>query len=1206
MRKGLIILAHAIFTGVIILLPCPAFGQSTTLNFRPVAAEFSTPLNRIIMISASPNQLHIYGPAGPSDVTVNLSKPPLSLAVSPDGLHAAIGHDSLISYVNLTAAVVEKTFPISVSAQTITLSATWIYVMPSYQGDSVSVEIPTGAVTPNRTVFYASGGKVNPAVNALYSSQDGLSPNKVSRFDISTGPITKQIYAPYHGDYPTCGPLFFSTDGSRIYTGCNAVFRASTDPALDMRYLTSFPGGLNARSITESALLKRVAAVTGPRYTGDTVTNDNIVYLYEYEHLNPAGQFTLTDLQGPGSRTIKVHAKWVFFDAASTALYVVVQADLSSGLLNDFSVQTISLAPAVACGASFNVSSAEAVADGEIATAGISAASSCRYEAVSTSSWIQIISGGYGSGNGTLTYIVRANSQDQRTGTISLPGSTLTVTQAGVSPPGPLTRLPYNVVAATYNKAINKLILISANPNELHIYDLSTRSEQTVQLVMAPLCLSVSPDGNFAAVGYDGWVSYVDLQSMSIVETVQVITDVNSVLLAGNGYIYLFPKRDWSDIYSLEISTSILTATGAIYQGRIPRLSSDGQSMYLGGSWFSKWSISSGVAKPVTGISPTVNSCGNLWLSEDGRRLFTACGRVYRTSTVPSEDMQPNGALSPNNSVRWVDESLIQQSTAIIAGSPNSQEQGSTQIYLYGDAFLDYRGMLDLPSFNISGKSYSGFGQYVFWNKDASALTVIEKVDTAANAASSYGVASISPTLEAQTPFTIFGRGGASWTSLGAGAFTSVGFARVKTLSGSGTPSGLAIFGARQNGVLVSEATVPAVTPVQSGRIYAEIGDSVDTGLAIANPSPTAAKVTFYFTDQSGANSASASTMIPANGQIAAFLDQAPFNGLSSFMGTFTFSSDTPIAAVALRGHSNERSELLWTTLPVLPLNYFFGPQIFPTAIDGGGWTTQFVLVNTTDSVLNGTLQFFPQGPPGPLGSSLNYSIPARSSRKLMTTGSGTTLLARAVRIVPDSRSFSAPLGIAIFSETNAEGVTISEAGVPASSNIQQAVLYAQVSDDASLMQTGVAIASTSSTPTNVTLELTTLGGGPPVLTGNVTVPANGQIQMYLNQIRGFENLKSFQGLLTISAKESAVSVVGLRSRYNERGDYLVTTIPVASAASYSFGNSTALFPVFADGNGYTTQFILFDTSTVTTGPSSVGNLLFFTPAGQRLNLDVR
>jgi len=406
---------------------------------------------------------------------------------------------------------------------------------------------------------------------------------------------------------------------------------------------------------------------------------------------------------------------------------------------------------------------------------------------------------------------------------------------------------------------------------------------------------------------------------------------------------------------------------------------------------------------------------------------------------------------------------------------------------------------------------------------------------------------------------------------------------------------------------------------VQSGRIYAEIGASADIGLAIANPSATAAKVTFYFTDQAGASSASASTTIPANGQLAAFLDQPPFNARSPFMGTFTFTSDTPIAAVALRGHRNERSDLLWTTLPVLPLTNPYGPQIFPTFADGGGWTTQFILVNTTDSVLNGTLQFFAQGSLGPFpppaltvtvdgqtGSSFNYSIPARSSSKLTTSGSSTIPLAGSVRIVPDSRSFGAPVGVAIFSETNAGGVTISEAGVPVSSNTQQAVLYAETSDDASHVQTGLAIASTSSTPTTVALELTTLAGGPPARTASVTVPANGQIQMYLNEIPGFENLKSFQGVLTVSGSQSAVSVVGLRSRYNERGDYLVTTIPVRSTSDYSYGNSAALlFPHFADGGGYTTQFILFDASTGT-GQTAVGNLLFFTQAGQPLNLTLR
>ena len=134
------------------------------------------------------------------------------------------------------------------------------------------------------------------------------------------------------------------------------------------------------------------------------------------------------------------------------------------------------------------------------------------------------------------------------------------------------------------------------------------------------------------------------------------------------------------------------------------------------------------------------------------------------------------------------------------AWSPSSS-QGATQIFIYGDAFLDYQGTLDLPSFNLAGKLYSGFGQHVFWNKDAGALVVIEKVDTAAAAASSYGVAAISPTVQTQTPFTIDGRGGASRTSLGAGALTNVGSARVKTISGSGSPSGLAIFGSRQNGV---------------------------------------------------------------------------------------------------------------------------------------------------------------------------------------------------------------------------------------------------------------------------------------------------------------------------------------------------------------------------------------------------------------------
>src|SRR5258705_7798948 len=88
------------------VLLIPALGQTAPLSYRPITAEYSTALDRIVMITANPNQLHIFNAAIQADVAVNLPKPPLSLAISPDGLHAAVGHDALISYVNLLSASV--------------------------------------------------------------------------------------------------------------------------------------------------------------------------------------------------------------------------------------------------------------------------------------------------------------------------------------------------------------------------------------------------------------------------------------------------------------------------------------------------------------------------------------------------------------------------------------------------------------------------------------------------------------------------------------------------------------------------------------------------------------------------------------------------------------------------------------------------------------------------------------------------------------------------------------------------------------------------------------------------------------------------------------------------------------------------------------------------------------------------------------------
>ena len=94
-----------------------------------------------------------------------------------------------------------------------------------------------------------------------------------------------------------------------------------------------------------------------------------------------------------------------------------------------------------------------------------------------------------------------------------------------------------------------------------------------------------------------------------------------------------------------------------------------------------------------------------------------------------------------------------------------------------------------------------------------------------------------------------------SFTSQGTSPELRVGYGQVETDAGMAPPAGLAIFSSRVNGILVSEAGVPAVPPVLEGRIFAETDGPVRTGLALANPNDTAATITFFFTNSDGIDS---------------------------------------------------------------------------------------------------------------------------------------------------------------------------------------------------------------------------------------------------------------------------------------------------------------------------------------------------------------
>ena len=95
-----------------------------------------------------------------------------------------------------------------------------------------------------------------------------------------------------------------------------------------------------------------------------------------------------------------------------------------------------------------------------------------------------------------------------------------------------------------------------------------------------------------------------------------------------------------------------------------------------------------------------------------------------------------------------------------------------------------------------------------------------------------------------------------------------------------------------------------------------------------------------------------------------------------------------------------------------------------------------------------------------------------------------------------------------------------------------------------------------------------------------------------------------FQGMLRVSttAGAGAISLIGLRGRFNERHDFLIATTPAVNENVPAPSGDT-FFPYIADGGGYATQFILVGSPADSV---STGWLRFFSTAGTPLNLTLR
>lgn len=724
------------------------------LPFRPLAAEYTKSLDRVVMIGTAPDRLYILDPVTRQHQFVSLPLLPTALSVSPDGLHAAVGHDKYISYIDLTTGVIEKTLPFPETVADLALGVSHVYVKSAspYWASVSIVAIATGIETEIGGDIFGSNAKLrlHPGGGYLYVSSRG-------RWPLTDGvPGTfEYIQGNFSGEG---GNYWFTEDGQRLLFGFGGYVlrwsaRASEDGALSGTLWPNF----RTAAAADSTGRRLIAAIKGPVYTYsyDTtpVTADTSIQFFSTENLASSGTIPLP-LISTGLSSVASHGRYLFWSPGSERLYALVQADPVSALLNDYALVTVSLG--ASCGASFATPTASVPASASTGSATIAAPVGCTWHANSTAPWITVTTDAAGSGGGIFSYAIEANATTAaRTGAIILAGGqTFTITQAAgsVGAAGPIHKLSFRVADAEYSRALDRIVLVSDSSSILALYDPQTRGLQTVNLSSPALAVSVSPDGLKAAVGQAQEISIISLQTLTIEKVLPISGSPRELILAGNGYVYgsFQEVYGWGKYFQVNIATSVETTQDGLYRGDYMRLHPKGDAIYTAntGSYpddIFRFSIASGALtyqrdSPYHGIDGGM--CGQLWFLAD-TRLLTACGNVFTTSATQGDDMKHAGRLAV--STGRIGSAAHSPARRTIASLPVGESTSQGQLVLHTDSSLALVGRVDLPKIVSAGVASNSHGRHVFWNNTSDRLYIIMQAAQNSGLLNDFAVFNLNP-----------------------------------------------------------------------------------------------------------------------------------------------------------------------------------------------------------------------------------------------------------------------------------------------------------------------------------------------------------------------------------------------------------------------------------------------------------------------------
>lgn len=221
-------------------------------------------------------------------------------------------------------------------------------------------------------------------------------------------------------------------------------------PQGDGKIRVDFTSLLNPWPAAGTTYEARVAAV-GPNGTGRSTTSNTFAFTSPCSSsISPGsvsvgggasnGNVTVTAVSGC-AWTATSGAAWLTITAGGggsgngVVSYAVAANTTTAQRQGNLSIagQTFTVTQAAGCTYSITPTATNVAAGASTGNVAVSAGASCQWSASSSAAWISITGGASGSGPGTVSYSVAANTgTTSRTGSVTIAGQTFSVTQDGV------------------------------------------------------------------------------------------------------------------------------------------------------------------------------------------------------------------------------------------------------------------------------------------------------------------------------------------------------------------------------------------------------------------------------------------------------------------------------------------------------------------------------------------------------------------------------------------------------------------------------------------------------------------------------------------------------------------------------------------------------------------------------------------------------